>query len=212
MPFIPPEVRIGNKDFNFYTGVLMQSLLEMDMDTTVKAIGTNSLAAVNAVNWVYRKLRRTEFGVVKVRYGEIKIGKEMTDNYGLRPSIEIPCRVVTDEVEGYRAPTDLNTDPWSGKLEYVDDMWRDILVDIYFRSLANNGQMNLCGTGEHLIDAMNIFNIMQRRMTGLDVNYEDVEIGYKLRQNTEHPLPEFRGKYSPCIKIVITAKEKEERV
>jgi hypothetical protein len=132
----------------------------------------------------------------------------MTEHYGWRPFIEIPCRVVKDEVEGYRAPTDLDTNPWGGKIEYVNDLWRNTLVNIYFPGLADNKQMNLCGTDEHLIDAMSIFNIMQKRMTGLDVNYEDVEIGYKLRQKTEQPILEFRGKYSPCIKIVITAKER----
>lgn len=211
MPFTLSEVKIGNKDFHSYTDLLMQSLLEMNMDTTVKAIGTNSLTAVNVVNWVYRKLKKPEFGVIRVRYGKIKIEEQMTDGYGLRPLIEIPCRIVRDEVEGYRVPMDLDNNNWIGKLQYVDNMWRDILADIYFRGLATNKCMNLCGTGEHMIDAMNIFNIMQRRMTNLDVNYEDVEIGYKLRQQTAHPLTEFRGKYDPCIKIVITAKEKEKK-
>lgn len=64
--------------------------------------------AVKVMNWVYRKLERPEVGVVKVRCGKIKLGQELMKDKRTRGCMEIPCRNVREEVEGYRAIRDLD--------------------------------------------------------------------------------------------------------
>jgi len=199
MPFKPPEVKMGKRDFQYYCDYLIKSLLQYDMDTVIKGEGTAVVRSVEALNYVSKKLEKSEYGVVKVRYGKIKLGQSLKEDTRMVSYIEIPCKIVTEEVEGYRVIRDLNQNPWRGSLEEVDERWRDELVDVYFRRLVNNKQMNIVGYGLHMIDAISIFNIMRLRITALEVSYQDAEVGSILKH---------KNAYKCAIKIDVTAKEK----
>jgi DNA-binding protein len=155
--------------------------------------------AIEVINWVTKKLERPEMGVVKIRYGKIKLGQQETEDKRTRPYMEIPCRIVMEELEGYRAIRDLDQNPWQGKLEEVDKSWRDKLVNTYFPSLTEDKEMNLVGYGMHIVDAVTVFDIMKSRMTALDVDYQDAELGSRLKE---------RNIYKCGINIKVTAKGK----
>jgi len=199
-----PELRVGLKDFSDYAKYLKELLLEQDEDTVVKAIGFKILTATELVSHVFRELKGQRFGSVNARYGKIEIGEIEMPDQGIKPSIQIPCRIVREEVEGYRSLINLSQNPWQCKLEIVDKYWREKLEN-YFPVLADKKWINLYGPGNHVVDAIKVFNILRKRMPSLDVTYQYVELGYRPHYQSS-PNIDYKRENMPCIKIAVTAK------
>jgi len=201
MVFRTPEVRIGNKDFQFYYDRFMELLLERDdTDVYIRSVGSNCLAALKMLCNAAQKLENPKFGSIKVGYGRINLGEKKFEDQNRKVFMEIPCKIVANETPGYTHVRNLNRSPWGGDIQEVDKMWRDYLMSLYFDKLAENGQISIFGYGFLGIDAIKILNILQKRMIGLNVNYQNAEVGYSLSEND----PGY------ALKIDITAKEGEE--
>jgi hypothetical protein len=201
MAFKTPEIRIGSKDFQFYYDRFMELLLERDdTDVYIRSVGGNCLVALKMLFNAAKKLENPKFGSIKVRYGRIVLGEKEFEDRNRKVFMEIPCKIIPNETQGYIPVRNLDQNPWQGDVKEVDDMWRDELMSLYFDKLAENGQISIFGYDFLGIDAIKILNILQKRMIGLDVTYQNVEVGY---------LPS-RSDAGYGLKIDITAKEKGE--
>ncbi len=172
-----PTVIISPKKYypmEFYENMFIDMLLRSDRyDVLVNGMGSKIRDSVEVV---CRVAKKTE-GTFLLRYGQIEITEKEMEDYRRKAMIQIPCRNLRSETNGYHKVRNLNSDPWdTDRSCYNQDSSGTILY--LFRLLSNGGHGCLIGHDDNIISCVRHFISTTNKAQNVTIENVEIELGY----------------------------------
>ena len=173
-----PVVRISARK-NFPPGFYEDMLISMLLKSSRYDIGVDGMGVKirDAVEVVCKVAKKTE-GTFIFRYGEVKITEKEQEDFRRKAIINIPCRNLRSEMNGYHKVRKLDSDPWEKNNACYDQNSNETVLYM-FNLLREGGHGCLIGHDDNIINCVRHFISTTSRAQYIKVENLEIELGYK---------------------------------